>query len=155
MPTKTITFQQTPFNCSLANGYVAKHTKKPPKIPVISCEGSCLRGEISRRAANHITYKLAPEKTVRICFQGIVAGGCSEDTLLKNCNKVLFIEGCSLKCSFRLVNGALKLKSEPKIIIADKLYDFDRKLFSAEEMPEEEITEHAKSVAKKIIEILK
>ena len=39
---------------------------------------------------------------------------------------------------------------ESELIIADRLYDFDRSLFGAEEMPPEEIRAHAHTVAQKI-----
>ena len=34
-----------------------------------------------------------------------------------------------------------------EVVIADKLYEFDRRLFGIDEMPEEEINQHAGEVA--------
>ena len=152
--TKTITIENAPFCCSLAKGYVEKHSTTPPKIAVIACEGSCLRGEVARQSANIIAYKLSPKKTVRICFQGIVGGGCEEAVLIQRTGKVLFVEGCALKCSSRLVKGALDIKAKMDIIIADQMYDFDRTLFGIDEMPEEEIKSHAEEIAKELVERL-
>jgi len=149
---KILTIEEAPFCCPLAKGYVEKNTTIPPKLPVVACEGSCLRGEIARRAANIITYKLAPEKTVRICFQGIVGGGCEEGILIEKADKVLFVEGCALKCSSRLVNGAMEIKAKVEVVVADQLCNFNPKLFGIDEMPEEEIRQHAEGVAKKIVE---
>lgn len=151
MPTKTITFEDAPFCCPLAKSYVVKHMATPPKVAVISCEGSCLRGEIARRAANVIAYKVAPEKTVRICFQGIICGGCEEKILVEKANKVLFVEGCALKCSSRLVKGVMDIGAKTNIVIADRLCKFNSMLFGVDEMSETEIKIHAESVAKEVL----
>ncbi len=37
---------------------------------------------------------------------------------------------------------------EPEVVIADRLYEFDRSLFGIEEMPEVELAEHSREVAK-------
>jgi uncharacterized metal-binding protein len=148
---KTLTIEEAPFCCSLAKEYVKKHTTTPSKIPVVACEGSCLRGEIARRAANLITYKLVPENTVRICFQGIVGGGCEEGVLIEMADKVLFMEGCALKCGSRLVKGAMEIKAKIKVVVADQLCDFNPKLFGIDEMPDEDIRILAEKVAEKVI----
>jgi uncharacterized metal-binding protein len=152
---KRIVIEEPPFSCPLAEKYVEKHTTTPPKIPVVCCEGACLRGEIARRAANLITYKLLPKDTVRICFQGIVAGGCREGALIERAEKVLFLEGCALRYSFRLTSSALLLKADTDVVIADKLCDFDTNLFGIDEAEDREIEVCAERVAKKITETLK
>jgi hypothetical protein len=42
----------------------------------------------------------------------------------------------------------------PEVIVADRLYDFDRRMFGVEEMPPGQIRAHAHSVAKKIADTL-
>ena len=150
MSNKTIVIEDAPFCCSLATLYVKKHSTIPAKIPVISCDGACLRGEIARRAANIITYKLAPEKTVRICFQGIVGGGCEERVLIEKADNVLFVEGCAMRCGSRLVKGVVDIKAKMDVVFADQLVSFDSKLFGIDEMSEEKIKVHAEIVAKKM-----
>ena len=54
--------------CPMCEDYARAQAPKP--IAIMSCEGACLRGEVSRQAANIICHKLAPEKTVRICLGG-------------------------------------------------------------------------------------
>ncbi|MBI5417692.1 hypothetical protein HZA55_07065 [Candidatus Poribacteria bacterium] len=147
MSDKTITIEDAPFCCPLATGYVKKHNITPAKIPVISCDGACLRGEIARRAANNLTFKLAPERTVRICFQGIVGGGCEERVLVEKADKVLFVEGCAMRCGSRLVKGAMEIKAKAEIVFADQLFAFNPNLFGIDEMQEKEIKAHAETVA--------
>ena len=42
----------------------------------------------------------------------------------------------------------------PEVIVVDRLYEFDRKMFGIEEMPPEQIRDHAHSVARQIAETL-
>jgi uncharacterized metal-binding protein len=148
---RTITFEEFPGTCNLANEYIQKHSTTPPKVAVVACEGSCLRGEITRRAANIVNYKLLPDKTVRVCFQGIVAGGCPEGALIEQAEDVLFMEGCGLKCASRMVRGAMDINAKVDVVITDGLCDFDKKFFAVTELPEEEIQAQAEKVAKSII----
>jgi len=57
-------------SCSYCEDYAKSHSTTPTKIAVMSCEGGCSRGEVSRRAANLIAHKMAKETTVRICLGG-------------------------------------------------------------------------------------
>jgi uncharacterized metal-binding protein len=91
---------------------------------------------------------------VRVCCPGIVAGGCEEEVLIERADRVLFVEGCALKCGSRLLRGAMEIKAKVDIVIADQLYEFNRSLFSIDEMPEEEIAELAEEAAKKLVESL-
>ena len=148
---RTITFEEFPGTCNLADEYIQKHSTTPAKVAVVACEGPCLRGEITRRAANMVNFRLLPDKTVRVCFQGIVAGGCPEGALIERATHVLFLEGCGLKCASRLVKGALDIKAKVDVVITDGLCDFDKKLFSITELPDEEIHAQAEKVAKSIV----
>ncbi len=144
---RTITFEEFPGTCNLANGYIEKHSTHPPKIALINCAGMCLRGEIARRVANIVNYRLLPEKTVSVCFQGTVAGGCPQEKLIERAEKVVFLDGCTLKCSSRLVRGALDIKADVEVILTDALCDFDKKLFAVTELPDEEIQAQAEKAA--------
>jgi hypothetical protein len=68
---------------------------------------------------------------------------------------VLFLEGCALKCSFRLVKAAILIKAKTDVVIADKLCKFDPELFRIDEMEDSEIKLWAENVAKKVTELLK
>ena len=54
---------------------------------------------------------------------------------------------------FKIMKGVIS-DLNPEIIIADELYDFDTNLFGINEMPEEEIKQHALEVAKKVADNL-
>ena len=134
-------------NCHLCDDYAERQKTKP--VAVMCCEGSCLRGEIARQAANILCHLVAPEKTVRICLGGAFTKDTGQRSLVRKASRLIALEGCFVNCSSRMMNGVIE-GLKPEVIIADRLYDFDRKLFGIEEMPPEEIQAHALTVAKKI-----
>jgi uncharacterized metal-binding protein len=117
------------------------------------CEGACLRGEVARQAANILCHTLAPEKTVRICLGGAFTKDTGQRDLVRKATRVLAVEGCYVNCASRMMHGVLE-DLAPEVVLADRLYDFDRKLFGIEEMPPEQIQAHARTVAQKIAETL-
>jgi len=66
---------------------------------------------------------------------------------------VIALEGCGINCSSRMMHGVIDGLA-PDVIMADRLYDFDRRLFGIEEMPPEQIRVHAQTVARKIADTL-
>lgn len=134
-------------NCHLCDDYAERQKTKP--VAVMCCEGACLRGEIARQAANILSHSLAPEETVRICLGGAFTKDTGQRHLVRRAKRLIALEGCFVNCSSRMMNGVIE-DLEPEVIIADRLYDFDRKLFGLEEMPPEEVQAHARTVAEKI-----
>lgn len=139
----------TDRRCPLGDAYACKHLTTPPKAAVLSCEGMCLRGEVARRAANLIAHELSPQSAVRVCHGGLLEtqGGMRE--LVERADQVLMLDGCSLACGTRLLQGALP-QIKPKVVFTDGLFEFDRQLFGVDEMPEQEINQHARTVADKV-----
>ncbi len=148
---EVVRIEKTKNSCRLCEDYAERQKTKP--VAVMSCEGACLRGEVARRAANILCHSLAPEKTVRICLGGAFTKDTGQRALVRNAPRVIALEGCFINCSSRMMNGAVE-GLNPEVIIADRLYDFDRKLFGIEEMPSEQIEAHARAVARKIAETL-
>lgn len=137
--------------CHLCEDY-AQHQKAKP-VAVVCCEGACLRGEVARRAANILCYSLAPEKTVRICLGGAFTKDGGQRDLVRKAGRLIALEGCFVDCASRMMNGVIDGLA-PEVVIADRLYEFDRQLFGIEEMPAEEIQAHAATVAQKIVATL-
>lgn len=133
--------------CQLCEDFSARESVKP--VAIMCCEGSCLRGEIARQASNILCHSLLPEKTVRVCLGGAFTKDTGQRALVRNAPRVIAMEGCFLKCATRMMQGVLE-GLEPEVVITDSLIDFDRNLFSADEMPEVEIMGHALNVAEKI-----
>ncbi len=144
---ETVKIEKTTKACALCEDYTRKQASKP--VVVMSCEGGCLRGEIARRAANLLCSELAREKTARLCLGAAFTKDSGQRALARNAPRLVAIEGCFLECGTRMMKGVIPgVKAE--VVIADKLYDFDRDLFAMEDMPEAAIKEHAMEVAKAI-----
>ena len=134
--------------CDACEDYAKKHAAAPAKVAIISCEGACARGEVSRRAANMIAHKIAKENTVRICLGGAFtkAGGQRE---LVRTHKAIAIEGCFISCSSRMMKGVIPELS-PLIIYADEIYNEDLP-FGIDEVSDDEFNALAKIVAEEIV----
>jgi uncharacterized metal-binding protein len=148
---EVVRIEKTRNGCHLCEEYAERQKTKP--VAVICCEGACLRGEVARQAANILCHSLAPEKTVRICLGSAFTKDTGQRALVRNAPRLIALEGCVINCSSRMMNGAIEgLTLE--VIVADRLYDFDRGMFGIEEMPAEQIKAHAQAVAQKIADTL-
>ncbi len=148
--TTTIEVPLTDQQCPLGADYARRHLTSPPKSAVVCCEGACLRGEIARRAANIIARELAPQRAVRICHGGLLEAAGGMKDLVRHADKVLLLDGCPMGCGARLFQGAMP-DVKPIVIYTDGLIDFDRSKFSHEDMLEEDITRHARDVARQVV----
>jgi uncharacterized metal-binding protein len=144
---ETVNIQKTPKVCPLCENYAHRQASKP--VVVMSCEGACLRGEVARRAANILCFEMAREKAARLCLGGAFTKDCGQRTLARNASRLIAIEGCYLECATRMMKGVIP-DLEPQVVVADSLYEFDRSLFGIEEMPEAELNEHSREVARAI-----
>jgi len=133
--------------CQLCEDYCERESVKP--VAVLCCEGSCLRGEIARQASNILCHSLLRDKTVRICLGGAFTKDTGQRSLVRNAPLVVAMEGCFLKCGTRMMQGVLE-GLEPDVVITDSLIDFNRDLFSVDEMPEVEIMRLALDVAEQM-----
>jgi len=136
--------------CSYCEDYAKEHLTTPTKIAIMSCEGACSRGEVSRRAANLISHELAKENTVRICLGGAFTKEGGQRNLVKTSRKIIAIEGCFINCSSRMMKGVLP-EINPLVINADNLHDVDLP-FGIDEVSDEEFRALAKTVAEVIKE---
>jgi uncharacterized metal-binding protein len=148
---EVVRIEKTKSGCRLCEDYAERQKSKP--VAVMSCEGACLRGEVARQAANILCHSLAPEKTVRICLGSAFTKDTGQRALVRNATRLIALEGCLVNCSSRMMNGAIEGLT-PEVIVADRLYDFDRGMFGIEEMPAEQIKAHAQAVAQKIADTL-
>lgn len=145
---ETVLIEKTKNVCPMCENYAKEQAEK--QVAILSCEGACLRGEISRQAANMLCYSLAPEKTVRICLGGAFTKDTGQRNLVRQASRVIAIEGCFIKCASRMMKGVLP-DLEPEIVIADRLYEFDTSLFGVDQMEQSEIMQHSRTVADKIM----
>jgi uncharacterized metal-binding protein len=145
----TLEVELLDVRCKAGDAYSQKHFTVEPKIPVISCEGSCVKGEIARRASNILAHELESARMVRICHGGLLLTGGGMRDLVSRADQVIVMEGCPLACGSRLAKAAFPDK-ELDVIITNSLYESDQNVFGIEDMPEEEITRHSRCVALKV-----
>lgn len=148
---ETVRIEKTKNVCPMCEDYSRANATKP--LVVMSCEGACLRGEVARRAANILCHELIPDKTARLCLGGAFTKDTGQRGLVRNGARVIALEGCFIECASRMMKGVIP-ELAPEVIIADRLYDFDKTLFGINDLPEEEIKAHAATVAYKVLERL-
>ncbi len=131
----------------------AKRTIAEKKIPVFSCEGPCIRGEIARLAANLVAQEVP--SVARACHaETFLVPHSSMARWVKGAEKTIMIDGCFLKCHGRVLK---KLIGEDKVVHIDALplYKKYTDIFLMDDVPEEERKAVARQVADKIIAKLK
>jgi uncharacterized metal-binding protein len=127
----------------------AKRNISEKKIPVFSCEGPCIRGEIARLAANLIAHEVP--SFARACHaETFLVPHSAMARWVKEAEKSIMIDGCFLKCHGRVLK---KLIGEEKVVHIDALplYKKYTDIFLMDDVPEEERKEVARQVADKII----
>ena len=134
---------------------VGKMMVAEERIPVISCEGGCFRGEIARVAA-HMVAKEEPYS--RGCHGEIfTAPRSAMAEWARKANKVVVIDGCFMHCHGRIMKNVV---GDENMIQFDALpmYNEDNKytdIMLFDEIPEAERKDLARQVADKILANLK
>jgi uncharacterized metal-binding protein len=122
------------------------------RIPVLSCEGPCVRGDIARLAANRVASQ-AP--FARACYaETAFVPHSAMARWVKEADQVIMIDGCFLKCFGRILNH---LVDQERITHIDalSLYNKYTDVFFMEEVPEAERRETARQVAEQILACLR
>ncbi len=89
--------------CPAGEAY-AKRQIAARKIPVLSCEGPCIRGEIARRAANLVAKEVPT--LARACHgETFFVPYSAMASWVKGADKAIMIDGCFLECHGRALKG--------------------------------------------------
>jgi len=137
--------------CPAGEAY-AKQSIAEKKVPVFSCEGPCIRGDIARLAANLVANEVP--SYARACHaETFFVPHSSMAEWVNQAEQVVVIDGCFLKCHGRVVDN---LVDEKKVIHIDALplYNKYTSIFSMDDVPEAERKAVARQVADKIIATL-
>jgi uncharacterized metal-binding protein len=122
------------------------------RIPVLACEGPCIRGDIARLAANRVAKE---EPFARACYaETFMVPHSSMARWVMEADYVVMVDGCFLKCIGRVLNN---LVDEEKIIHIDALQLYKRytDVFDMEDVPEAERIATAEQVANQILPFLR
>ena len=123
------------------------------RIPVLSCEGPCIRGEIARLAANRIAREVP--SLARACHaETFFVPHSAMARWVKGAERSVMIDGCFLKCHGRVLK---ELVPEDRVVHVDALplYRKYTDVFLIDDVPEEEREAVAKDVAEQIVTKLK
>lgn len=122
------------------------------RIPVFSCEGPCIRGDIARLAANIVARE--GENLARACHaETFLVPHSGMARWIRQASKCIVIDGCFLKCHGRVLN---KLIGRERIIHIDALplHKKYSKIFLMDDVPEAERNQTARQVADQILDLL-
>ncbi len=130
----------------------ARRKMAEKKIPVMSCEGPCIRGEIARQAANLVAKEVP--SLARACHaETFFVPHSSMRRWIGEAERTVMIDGCFLKCHGRVLKN---LVAEDRVVHIDALPLYKRytDVFLAEDVPENERNDVARRVADQVIGIL-
>ena len=151
-PDFTVEVQGIKGFCPVGERYAREQVAKKT-VPVLSCEGPCIRGEIARLAASLVAQEVAG--FARACHaEAFYVPHSTMAEWVRTADRLLMIDGCFLKCHGRVLKS---LVGEEKVVHIDAL-PFYRKytdVFLMEDVPEDDRKAAARQVADRIIAQLK
>ena len=138
--------------CPAGEAYAMRNLKDR-KIPVLSCEGPCIRGDIARRAAD-LVAKDVPTYARACHGETFFVPHSAMARWVQAADKSIMIDGCFLKCHGRVLG---QLIGEEKMVHIDALplHKKYSDIFSMDDVPEAERQAVARQVADEIIAMLR
>ncbi len=149
--TFTVEISKTDKTCPTGE-IVGSRNHAEGKIPVLSCEGPCIRGDIARLAANLVAKE---EPYRRGCHGELFTVPKSElSQWIRKAGKIVLIDGCFLRCHGRILEN---LVGRENLIQFDALsfYGEYTDRFDIDSVPETERKETARIVADIVLAELK
>ncbi len=140
----TIAVEKISGRCQIGEDW-ASEAVNAGKIPVLSCEGPCIKGEIARRAATLLPR--VDQRFERACHgEGFYVPYSSMAKWIAKAGKVVMIDGCFLHCHGRVLSN---LVDPAKIchINAHAIHKEYGDAFSWDDIPDSKISELARKVA--------
>ncbi len=125
---------------------------KEGKIPVFSCEGGCIKGEIARLAANMVAKDA---QYARACHGELFSVPHSDlAKWVRKADKVVVIDGCSIHCHGRIAENIV---GKEKLVTIDALSIHGKfaNLMDVDDVPEEERKQTASALADTILTNMK
>ncbi len=126
--------------------------QKQGKIPVFSCEGGCIKGEIARLTANLVAKD---DQYERACHGELFSAPHSHlAKWVKTAEKVVVIDGCPIHCHGRIAENIVE---KDKLINIDALSIHQKfaNLMDVDDVPQKERKHTAREVADKVLAHLK
>ena len=148
-----IRLEKTKKVCGLCETYSSSKSENKDLVAIMSCEGACLRGEVSRRAANKLCFDMYPEQTARLCLGGAFTKDTGQRNMVRSAKRVIALEGCPIECASRMMKGVIP-DFNPEIVLVDKFYNFNKNLFAINDATEEELIKYSEEAAANINNVI-
>lgn len=139
--------EQTTGLCPAGEKY-AKQQIEEQRIPILSCEGPCIRGEIARQAANRIGKQ--PPFSRACQGEALAVPHSTMARWVREAKHVVVLDGCFLRCQARMMRRMLR----PGQLIEIDALPFYRKyndLFEIDSVPETERNLVAEELANSVL----
>ncbi len=139
--------EATTLVCPTGERYAAEVLAQG-RIPVLSCEGPCIRGEIARQAANRLgrqpPFARACQGEAMTVPHSAMAGW------VRGAERVVVVDGCFLRCQARQMRGML---GPDQLVEIDVLPFYNRwtDRFAIDDVPEAERSAVADAVAQRLV----
>jgi uncharacterized metal-binding protein len=125
-----------------------RQCQKEGKIPVFSCEGGCIKGEIARQTANLVAKE---DGYARACHGELFSVPHADlAKWVRESKNVVIIDGCSLFCHGRIAENIIA-KDKLTIINALAIHGKYADLMDVDDVPEIERKQTARDVADKVL----
>lgn len=122
------------------------------RIPVLSCEGPCIRGDIARLAANMVAAE--DDRCARACHaETFFVPHSAMSKWVREADRVLMIDGCFLQCHGRVLRNLIPVERVIHID-AHRIHRSFADAFSPDEAPEGERIAAARRVAEAARELV-
>jgi len=146
---ETFTLDVTGLEKVCAAGEIyGRRCQQEGKIPVFSCEGGCIKGEIARQTANLVAKQ---DGFARACHGELFSVPHADlAKWVREADKVVVIDGCPLYCHSRITENII---DRERLVVFDAL-SIHRKygdLMDVDDVPEEERRQTAREVAGKVL----
>lgn len=150
-PNFTLEVDGTAGKCPIGEKTGVRNMEKRT-IPVMSCEGACIRGEIARVAASMVAKETGFSRGCHGELITVPDSAIAKWT--REAQNVVLIDGCFLKCNGRIIKN---LVEEDRLIQFDALKHHKRynHLFDIDDVPEAERKAVARDVADWVLADLK
>jgi uncharacterized metal-binding protein len=126
----------------------AEQQMREGRIPLLSCEGPCIRGEIARQAAHRIGRQ---PPFARACQgEAVAVPDSGMARWVREAKKVVVLDGCFLRCQARMMRRMLR----PDQLVEIDALPFYRKYvdsYEIDSVPEEERSAAAEEVARGVL----
>ncbi len=146
----TLTVEQTRNHCPIGER-IGTTNMRAREIPVYSCEGACIRGEIARKAANQVAKSSGYRRGCHGELFTVPASAIARWT--QAAEKVVLIDGCFLRCHGRIME---KLLGPERLVQFDALSHYRKytDVFDMDDVAEDERNEVAQGVADWVLQEL-